>query len=335
MQDAACPEPKRMNVRQLAYGLLSYVPFAPASLYRGTGGTVSAEYCYGIWLRHMVMARHAGMHRFPSAVAELGPGDSIGTGLAALLCGVQRYVALDALAHAQVELNLQVFDRLVELLRARTPVPGAARFPEMQPALEDEAFPLAMIGEDRLREALAPARVAWLRRLVSGDATDRSVLDYRAPWQDAGPAAGSIDFLLSHAVLEHVPEVAGTWEAMATWCAPGAWASHQIDFRSHALFAAWDGHWACPEWLWRAFQGRRAYLLNRLPLQAHLDAAASAGFKIAALRREERAPQSRTLAPRWRGIGEQDRRTAGAYLLVRARDAAPFESAAKASLPVA
>ena len=102
-----------MNLRQLAYGLLSFLPWIPESLYKGTGGTGSAEYCYCIWLRHLVLAHQGGMKEFPRTVAELGPGDSIGVGLAALLSGVQRYIALDAMVHADVAGNLQVFDGFI------------------------------------------------------------------------------------------------------------------------------------------------------------------------------------------------------------------------------
>lgn len=63
-----------MNFRQLAYGVLSYVPGAADRLVGATGGTSSADYCYCVWLRHLVLARRGGMSGFPAVVAELGPG---------------------------------------------------------------------------------------------------------------------------------------------------------------------------------------------------------------------------------------------------------------------
>src|SRR5689334_3926898 len=53
----------------------------------GTGGSSSARYCYSVWLRHLSMAARLGLNTDPKDVAELGPGHSIGVGLAALLSG--------------------------------------------------------------------------------------------------------------------------------------------------------------------------------------------------------------------------------------------------------
>lgn len=306
-----------MNFRQLAYGLLSFLPGVPESLYKGTGGTGSAQYCYCIWLRHLVLARQGGMQEFPAVVAELGPGDSIGVGLAALLSGAQRYVALDALVHADRANNLRVFDDLVTLFRCRAPIPGRDIFPEIALDLESTAFPIELIGEQRLRDGLNVERVACLRRIVSGECPDPGVIDYRTPWERVGGAdAGSIDFLLSNAVMEHVSDLEASYLATTRWLRAGGYASHQIDFRSHSLFRAWDGHWACPDWLWALFVGRRGYLLNRQPLRAHRTLAAIAGLMEHRCVRIERAPESQRLAKRFRHIEAADRATCGAYLLL-------------------
>lgn len=307
-----------MNVRQLAYGLLSFVPGIPESLYKGTGGTISADYCYCIWLRHLVLARNAGMDQFPDAVAELGPGDSIGVGLAALLSGVKRYVALDAMAHANAEANLQVFDRLVELFRREALIPDRKQFPDIVLDLPDYAFPYAILDQERMRYALAEDRVGQLRMLVSGKRRDTSIIDYRAPWQEvADEDVESVDFILSNAVMEHVANLPETYAATSRWLRPGGYASHQIDFRSHSLFRAWDGHWACPGWLWYLFVGRRLYLINREPFATHLALARDEGFQDCCCIRVESPPVSRRLAKRFRDMSTQDRSTSGAYLLLR------------------
>ena len=306
-----------MNFRQLAYGLLSAVPGVPESLYRGTGGTSSAEYCYCIWLRHLVLARAGGMSTAPCVVAELGPGDSIGVGLAALLSGAQRYVALDALAHADTEGNLRVFDQLIELFRRRAAIPGRDVFPEMVLDLPSVEFPSDLISEQAMQMNLAEDRIAWLREIVAGRPAP-DVLDYRAPWGSVAIAdEGSIDFLLSNAVMEHVNDLGTAYQAMSRWLRPGGLASHQIDFRSHGLFRAWDGHWACPDWLWRLFMGRRPYLLNREPFLTHRHLAAAAGLEELQVLRVEASAVSRRLSPRYAGISAEDRTTCAGYLLLR------------------
>jgi SAM-dependent methyltransferase len=307
-----------VNFRQLAYGLLSFVPGMPETLYKGTGGTISAEYCYCIWLRHLVLARNAGMEQFPDIVGELGPGDSIGVGLAALLSGAKRYIALDAMAHADIAINLQVLDGLVELFRRETPIPGRVQFPEIAPDLPDHVFPHGLLDRKRLHDALADDRIAWLRALVKGEHRDSSVIEYRAPWECvADDDAGSVDFILTNAVMEHVMDLPAAYAAMFRWLRPGGHASHQIDFRSHSLFRAWDGHWACADWLWRLFIGRRPYLLNREPFATHRSLARASGFHECCCVRIEREPVSGRLAKRFRNMDARDRITSSGYLLLR------------------
>lgn len=307
-----------VNFRQLAYGLISFLPFAPESLYKGTGGTSSGAYCYSVWLRHLTKVGTARDFVFPDVVAELGPGDSIGVGLAALLSGARRYIALDAVGHADWAGNLRVFDELVELFERRSPIPMGDAFPEMPFDPVECTFPNQIIPESRLKGSLSPDRVAYLRRLVSGEVEDRSVLDYRVPWGMPGPGdCQTVDFLLSNAVMEHVVDLPGMYGAIFSWLRPGAYSSHQIDFRSHSIFRAWDGHWACPEWLWRMFVGRRPYLLNREPFAVHRHLAQLAGFEEVTVLRSKAEPRSKRLSPRFRNMDPEDRATAGGYVLLR------------------
>src|SRR5436305_500844 len=108
-----------MDARLLLGGIKSYLPL-PGAGYKGTGGTVTGAYCYAVWLRHLTLiARYLGGAAVPrGTVVELGPGDSIGLGLAAILSGSETYVGLDVLEHASNETNLRVLDELVAIIRA-------------------------------------------------------------------------------------------------------------------------------------------------------------------------------------------------------------------------
>jgi hypothetical protein len=304
-----------INIRQLAYGLLSYWPWTPASLYVGTGGTDSAEYCYAVWLRHLLFMSESGVTQLPGSVVELGPGDSIGVGLAAVASGVQRYVAVDVVEHAIAERNLALFDRIVELVRGRAPMPGLETFPEMtfSPAGN---FPAALLADAVLEPATRPDRIQSLRaQLRDGGG---QAFRYRAPWHaEQVVEPGSVDLVMSQAVLEHVEDLAGIYRASFQWLRAGGHASHQIDFRSHGLFSAWDGHWTCKPWLWRMFRGRREYLINRLPLGVHLECARQAGFEVVKVIRQEMEPSQGRVADDVEAMSAQDRRTAAAYLLLR------------------
>ena len=116
----------------------------------GTGGTNSARYCYSIWLRHLVMAARHGLPTDAKAVTELGPGDSIGVGLAALLCGAECYTALDVVRHANVEGNLRVFDELVARFSRREDIPGDGELPSAQPRLQSYRFPAEVLDARRM-----------------------------------------------------------------------------------------------------------------------------------------------------------------------------------------
>ena len=129
------------KVPHLVKGLLTYVPPVNAwRLRRGTtGGSNSARYCYAVWLRHLVVVSRHGFKLDGAAIGELGPGDSIGTGLAALLAGASRYVGLDVVpysAHANLE---QLLDELTELYARQEPIPGHDEFPAIRPRLRPAA----------------------------------------------------------------------------------------------------------------------------------------------------------------------------------------------------
>src|SRR4051812_33985734 len=98
-----------IKLRSLMIGMATYVPGVRRLGGRKTGGTISARYCYSVWPRHLWMLHRSALRIGFDTVIELGPGDSIGIGLAALLSGVQRYIALDVVPYASQATNLQVF----------------------------------------------------------------------------------------------------------------------------------------------------------------------------------------------------------------------------------
>jgi hypothetical protein len=89
-----------MNLRPIADGISSYLP-GSIRLAIGTGGTDSARYCNSVWLRHLVTLSRNGLGAVPRVVAELGPGDSLGIGLAALL-SAQRRISLSTWSNMQI-----------------------------------------------------------------------------------------------------------------------------------------------------------------------------------------------------------------------------------------
>jgi SAM-dependent methyltransferase len=312
-----------MNTRlilSVAKGLASYVPVLNRLSGRHTGGTVSARYCYSVWLRHFAVARANGLPDTPQAVVELGPGDSLGTGLAALLCGASRLYAFDVVAYADLSRNLTVLDDLIALFSRREPIPGHDEFPAVEPRLECYDFPHDLLPDDRLRAALDPERLETIRRALATPHGSRSgpiQVRYVVPWASTDTIEEeTVDMVYSQAVLEHVTDLDLTYGALRRWLKPGGFMSHEIDFGSHGLTREWSGHWSCSDTTWRWIQGRKPYLLNRHAHSVHLRRLAAHGFQLVGdLRAETQGdiPRSR-LAPRFRDYTDEDLRTRCALL---------------------
>ena len=84
----------RKGFISLIKGMGTYLPGITRFIQKKSGATVgtsSARYCYSVWLRHLVIAYKNGFVEHPKVVAELGPGDSLGIGLSALISGADAY----------------------------------------------------------------------------------------------------------------------------------------------------------------------------------------------------------------------------------------------------
>lgn len=283
----------------------------------GTGGTNSARYCYTVWLRHLMMAARLGLNTNPRDIAELGPGDSIGAGLAGLLCGAERYSALDLVKHANPVSNVLIFDELVELFRARADLPGDGEFPAICPRLDDYRFPAHILDEARMQRALHPDRVARLRDAVLGDEPS-DLVRYCVPWHEARVLErGSQDLVFSQAVLEHIDALPEAYAAMRLWLKPSGHMSHQIDFKSHDLADTWDGHWSYGDLRWKLVRGGDSWSINRQPCSEHLRLLGEAGFRVLVTQPVQRQPSfpRRALARRFSAMPEADRSISGVYFI--------------------
>ena len=314
----------RQDLRLAALGAVSLLPGMKKRFQRPTGGTDSARYCYSVWLRHLVVASRYGLKEVPTRVAELGPGDSLGIGLAALLSGAETYSALDAIRHADLDRNLQVFDELVDLFRNRQPIPDAEEFPAVEPALESWSFPHEILSSQCLEQSLAPDRLATLRAAVQDPDPCRGPVRYIAPWnEDLVIEKTSVDLIFSQAVLEHVADLPSTYAALNSWLRPGGMMTCQIDFKSHGTAPTWDGHWSYGALMWRLIRGAKPFLLNRHPISTHRRLLAESGFDIRCqitAEQEPRLPLTK-LARRFRRLTDEDRRTTGVFFVTVASSA--------------
>ncbi|MGD0887277.1 MAG: methyltransferase domain-containing protein [Thermodesulfovibrionales bacterium] len=285
---------------------------------REGGGANLARYCYSVWLRHLVLAHRHGMQNIPRVVAELGPGDSLGIGMAALLSGCERYHAFDVVHFIRHKQNFTMLEELIELFQQRAPIPDEQEFPHLYPRLADYAFPSEILHDHALHDALAPDRVETIRDALSslGNGEKQIVIFYSVPWDSSTAIQEeSVDMIISQAVLEHVDRLADAYAFMYRWLRPGGFISHEIDFKSHGISQIWNGHWSYGNLVWRIIRGKRAYLLNREPCSTHEKYAKHAGFIIDYIQREYQSNgvAREQLPPLYRGLSGDDLITSSAY----------------------
>jgi hypothetical protein len=271
-----------MKIKQLVYGVASFIPGID-KLYQKiqkTGGTTDSRYCYSIWMRHLVMMEKNGYTTKPKVVAELGPGDSIGIGLMALLTGSSNLFTLDVVHFSSIEENLKVFDKLVVMLKRKDDIPGEGEYPKVKPYLDNYTFPHKILTKDRLIESLEPLRLKMIRNSIINHNSFDSVIKYKVPWlNDKVIAGNAIDYLISNSVLEHVNDLDVVYDAMFIWLKKGGVMAHQVDFKCHGTASEWNGHWMYSDFLWSLIRGRRVFLLNRSYLSMHVDYINKLGFK--------------------------------------------------------
>jgi SAM-dependent methyltransferase len=308
-----------MRFAPVARGLLTYVPALNDLLpSKSVGHTDSAAYCYGVWMKHLTLLHAHGLRQMPQTVAELGPGESLGVGICALLSGASHYVGLDVVAYSNPRRNQRILDDLVPLFRDRAANPDKG-WPSIGSFLDERQFPSHILTNEILDQTLRPERIEAIRRAVTlPSPTDAITAEYRAPWSDPRVIKeNSIDLIISHSTLEHVVDLPGTYQALHRWLKPGGWMSHQIDFKSHGMTKRWNGFRACSESVWKLALGRRPYMINREPGSVHLRLMQDAGFTLVThekylrkdgIRREE-------LAPRWADISEDDLNCSGLYVI--------------------
>ena len=314
-----------LSTRLLAGGIKSYLPVRKN--YTGTGGSNSARYCYSAWLRHLVSIAGVAPELRPRVVAELGPGDSLGLGLAALLSGAERYLALDVLAHTNVGVNLEVLDALAALFRARADIPSDEEFPELYPRVGARSFPAELLRRLELNVDTSEDRVASLRRAIGMAAqspSEDSEVRYLCPWPTADVEPGSVDLVVSQAVLQDMDHWAepdhleGAFNAMARWLRRGGIMSHQVNL-AFPQTERWNEHWSYSELTWKIIRGRRPYYVNRVPASEYVRVCEKSGFTVVALTRVPgtNGVPTRELARRFRTYPSSDYDTRAMHFIAK------------------
>lgn len=313
----------RDEVVALTKGIATRVPL----LYRTFGqrhtnldlSEATADYSYSVWIKHLAKLHETAGCGVPEVIAEVGPGDTLGTGVAALLSGATRYIGVDVLPFARTGPTMEVAHGLVPLFATRRPCEGEG-VPRFQHILDKNGFLSSVLTDDLLSRTLDPARVEAILEDVSsvvrGVVPKNGFVTYVAPITESAIPIASVDFLLSHSVLEHVSDPKESMRMFHKWLKPGAIMSHLFDLRSHGITRAWDGHRAFGERAWSVAVGARPFVINRLPFADLVNIVESSGFRILlALRHQCEPTLSRDqLAKVWQRQSDEELSTDGGFI---------------------
>ena len=309
----------------LAKGLLSFVPGTRGLFSRHSGGSCSARYCYSVWLRHLCKASELGLLAggVPRIVAEIGPGDSLGMGVAALMSGCEAYRAFDVVRSSNAFENVRIFDELAELFQMQANIPDDIEFPNVSPRLSSYIFPSEILPKARLQVLLNQQRLKAIRGALeemTPEGKQSELISYTVPWSTLLEQEElCVDMIFSQAVMEHVEDLSGSYSTMFRWLKPGGFISHQIDFKCHNTANRWNGHWAYSKFMWACVKGRRPFLINRAPLSTHLALVKQSGFEIihSCTRENGSGITRKELARDFADISDEDFITSGVFLQAR------------------
>jgi hypothetical protein len=263
-------------------GTLKRIPFVNQLLPKRTGGTNNARYCYSVWLRHLKYLAQYNGNKVPSKIAELGPGDSLGIGLAALLSGSDEYIALDVVKFWNPARNIQILKDLIILFKSKARIPDNVEFPLISPVLDDYSFPSHIVTDEVLAESITNDRIAKIiRELKDPDNQGNKIINFKIPWYDKSIIReDSLDLILSQAVMGQVDDLENTYLSMNSWLKKEGFISHTVDLKSHGFTRSWNGHWTLNDVGWKIARGGRVYAINRQPVSIHRNFLSKNGFSI-------------------------------------------------------
>src|SRR3989338_5944888 len=321
-------------------GLATYLPdslgkylpqhqpqFRGAGIRKDENVREAAAGLYTSWMRTMIVLHQQGGVTYKN-VAEIGPGDSLGVGLAALLSGANSFLALDAVPTAYNLNNEEIFEELVSLFKKRAPLLSQEQCPKQRPHLKSYNFPTDILTDEKLKVFLADDRLEKIRiaiRAKGGREKNNSgqiSIDYSVPWDKAASLfeyRNSVDLIISSAALEHVDDVVRTYYAANELLRDGGVIASSIDFKCHDTAGLRNGHFAYSDLEWKVVRGRSVFFINRWPHEWHIKEMKKyftiLHDDVYHHPRQNLQLERKDLAPRFSGISDEELAIAEAFII--------------------
>jgi predicted SAM-dependent methyltransferase len=203
-----------------------------------------------MYFNHKSILSRAGCEFPVGRLVEIGPGDSIGIGLMALIEGTSKYYALDAIEHADKLGNIKMLGNLKYQF-------------------------------EKLGTTLNPKIFKQIEFDILTTESHESNIKYYAPWYDSNAIKEeSVDLIISNAVMEHVLDLETIYKNTFKWLKPGGYVSHIIDYTAHEFSNIWYQHWEYSKPFWKFLMHGRKYPMNRMPHSFHEKCLLNAGFEV-------------------------------------------------------
>ena len=274
----------------------------------------TARYCYSIWLRHLVLAHKNGLNTSPKSVAEIGPGDSIGMALCALLTGVEEYTIFDSQKNIDKNINYKILDELVILFENMEDIPNDNEFPKINPKLHNYNFPKEILSKSHLKRLLSNVRIQKIRKYIDSFNTNNSKIKYVFNFDKK--ISSKFDLFISQAVLEHIDNLDEFFIFMRNALKENGYVSHQIDLKSHNIASTWDGHWKYSKMFWEILRGNRLWFINRYTYSEYIKLFDKNRFRTVFIDRNIKIPSfnKSKLAKEFKDMSDIDRQTSGFFI---------------------
>jgi hypothetical protein len=280
--------------------------------FKSLTGWASGQFRAGVWMKHLWHLRKNGLQKMPTTVVELGPRQSLGVGLAALLSGANEYYGLDSARICNLSASENLLDEMMLLFRgpAGQQIKGWSAYgPE---------FPHHILTPPLLDIALSAGRI---RDIASAFSDDSSItIRYIAAWKYQSIEPSSADLVLSHDVMQYMNDLVRAYATMYDWLEPSGMISHQINFSGlQFVRKEWNSHWSRGERTWRMIVDKRAGAISRLPFSARVSAMRNAGFDVvcAIIETDHSGIPREALVSRWAGLSDTDLHARGGFIQAR------------------
>lgn len=248
-------------------GVLTYLPYYDFFIMKrkrlSKHSNANALFCYSYWLGLLQLFDDVGINADTSRVCEVGAGGSIGVGICALLTGSKEYYALEIENLYNVKTNLRLFDEIVELLLAETPL--STDFGQINFPIRSSNFPYSLIKPAYLDTYY----VQYLRQCVAKASFQTGeIVHLIHDWENS--QINNIGFFFSRAVMEHVNKPESVYKSIARFLTFDGIMLHDIELHSHGITNDRFGHMKLEGHIWKLIRGRRKYLLNKYSYARHL-----------------------------------------------------------------